>query len=228
MIGYLQGEVLDHSAGNLIVGVGDRTQWGIVGYEVAVPQNLNFQMIRPGQKIELFVYSHVREDSFDLYGFSSPAEKALFLTLLSVNGIGPKSALGMLSGVDSEQLINAIILGDKAFLTGIPGIGKKTAERIVVELKDTVQKKVEQGVFGHSFQKTAKEGLGSEDGAPSADVRSKGHSNSMIYQDAKAALIHLGYREQEVQTLLNRVLENQESLPRKAEELVRIALRQMI
>lgn len=125
MIGYLQGEILEHSDGKMLIGVGDRKQSGVVGYSVAVPQSAIYGSYLAGQMIELFVHTHVREESFDLYGFNSKFEKALFLTLLTVNGIGPKSALGILSVVEPNQLVDAIIQGDQAFLTRAPGIGKK-------------------------------------------------------------------------------------------------------
>src|SRR6185436_13942980 len=108
MIGYLQGEILEHQDGKMIIGVGDRKTTGAVGYLVSVPQSAGYGGYLPGQKIELYVYTHVREESLDLYGFSTPFEKGLFLTLLGVNGIGPKSALGLISGVEATQLVDAI------------------------------------------------------------------------------------------------------------------------
>jgi Holliday junction DNA helicase RuvA len=136
MLGYLRGQVLStpsENDGKITLGIG-APETGIVGYSVHVPRNTQYELILAGKVIELFVHTHVREDQLDLYGFSTKSEKDLFLTLLSVNGIGPKGALSILSGADTAQLVQAIVDGDKALLTKIPGIGKKTAERMVLEL----------------------------------------------------------------------------------------------
>src|SRR5690349_763374 len=105
MIGYLNGEVLEHSDGKLLVTVGDRQTSGAVGYLVSVPQNPAYASLGPGQRTELFIYTHVREDALDLFGFQTSSEKNLFCVLLEVNGIGPKSALNILSKVGLQQLI---------------------------------------------------------------------------------------------------------------------------
>ena len=126
MIGYLQGEILDISDGKVLMGVGDRLPsrtTGMVGYFVAIPLNASYGGWMLGQQVELFIHTHVREDALDLYGFATRMEKELFLTLLSVNGIGPKSALGILSGVEPGSLIDAIIHEDRAYLMQIPGFG---------------------------------------------------------------------------------------------------------
>lgn len=224
MIGYLQGEVLEHQDGKMIVGIGDRKSSGSVGYLVSIPQSAAYGGNLVGQQIELYVYTHVREDSLDLYGFGTPFEKELFMTLLSVNGIGPKSALGMISGVEASQLVDAIIHGDQALLTRIPGVGKKTAERIVVELRDSFRKKVEAGSFGRGFKtpsssKTPLSGTLLKNG--------DGVFDPSVFRDAKDALVGLGYREQDIHQLLNRVLENSEFRPSRAEELIRTALKQL-
>lgn len=211
MIGYLQGEILDHSEGKLLLGVGDPNAGGRVGYTVSVPQSPPYRGLFPGQKIELFVYTHVREEALDLYGFSTPFEKAVFLTLLTVNGIGPKGALGILTGMDPAHLLEAILEGDQASLTRAPGIGKKTAERVVVELKDVIQKK-----FGSS--------------GPSV---SSGRSEKSAFrshpgiEDAKLALIGLGYREQEVQQVLSKLLDGSQPPLNRTEDWVRSALKHL-
>src|SRR5690606_31081959 len=94
-----------------------------------------------GADCTLFVYTHVREDAMELYGFSTREEKELFLVLIGVSGIGPKAALKVLSAVPPEELIQAIVHGDRAALTRVPGIGKKTAERVVLELSDSLKKR---------------------------------------------------------------------------------------
>ncbi len=224
MIGYLQGEILEHSDGKMLIGVGDRKQSGVVGYSVAVPQSAIYGSYLAGQMIELFVHTHVREESFDLYGFNSKFEKALFLTLLTVNGIGPKSALGILSVVEPNQLVDAIIQGDQAFLTRAPGIGKKTAERVVVELRDSIKKKVDLGILA----KTSKSKNSSQNSLEGDGVKGlENTTDTSVVRDAKAALLNLGYREQDIQQLLNQVLNDSELPPKRAEDLIRTALRQL-
>jgi holliday junction DNA helicase RuvA len=225
MIGYIQGEILDHFDGKILIGIGDRqNSSGRVGYSVSVPQSPEYGAFLTGQKVELFVYTHVREDQLELYGFTSRSEKALFLTLLSVSGIGPKSALGILSGMDTGQLIEAIIQGEPALLTRVPGIGKKTAERVVVELRDSIKKKWEAGVFS---EKTPGKEIQKPSVMAGAHKNPNTLSDSHLIQDAKAALLGLGYREQDIHPLLKRTLENVDPRPQKVEDLIRAALRQL-
>jgi len=216
MIGYLMGEVLENAEGKLLIGVGDRKCGSMVGYSVSVPFNASYGDFCSTKKIELFVYTHVREEAFDLYGFQTQVEKTLFLTLLSVNGIGPKSALGILSAVEPNHLIQAIIQGDQVYLTQIPGIGKKTAERVVVELRDSVKKKVEQGLF-----------VVAQDSSR-ASLLSKDSIENALLREAKEALIGLGYREQEVHQWLARVMKDESFQPKKTEDVIRVALRQLV
>jgi Holliday junction DNA helicase RuvA len=218
MIGYLQGEILEQDDGKILVGIGDSKSLGRVGYLVSVPGSANYGAYTVGQSVQLFVYTHVREEALDLYGFTTQQEKALFLTLLGVNGIGPKSALGILSRVEPLDLIDAIVQEDQALLTRIPGIGKKTAERVVVELKDTVRKKLEAGVFSKRTR---------DDGNRGKVGRSEKLESASAFEDAKAALVGLGYRESDIHQLLNRVLDTTEPRPLKTEDLIRSALRQL-
>src|SRR3954454_8889373 len=134
MIGYLRGEVLEHTEGRMLFLVAG------VGYAVSVPTRSSYFSFAPGFATDLHIHTHVREDALDLYGFSSRVEKEIFLTLLTVNGVGPKMALGILSRVEPDELIRAVVEGDKDSLTRVPGIGKKTAERVVLELSDKMRK----------------------------------------------------------------------------------------
>ncbi|MEO5969711.1 MAG: Holliday junction branch migration protein RuvA [Bdellovibrionia bacterium] len=221
MIGYLRGEILESSEGKMLVGIGDSAGSGVVGYSVCVPQSHRYESELPGRTIELFVHTHVREEAFDLYGFNSQMEKSLFLTLLSVNGIGPKSALGILSAVESSQLVDAIVKGDQALLSSISGIGKKTAERLVLELRDKVKKKLDSGAL---------KGLASSS-KDTAGGRLKGDydaNTSDMLRDAKSALVGLGYREMDVQLLLTQVVENSEIPFKKPEDLIRSALKRLV
>ena len=223
MIGYLQGEVLEHSDGRVLIGVGDRKAFGAVGYVVAIPQTSDYGFFSIGQMIELFIHTQVREDALDLYGFKSVSEKNLFLMLLTVNGIGPKSALGILSAVEPASLLDSILQDDQDSLKKIPDIGKKTAERVVVELRDTVKKRIDQGAFD-SLLKQSRNSLGAENARPA----SGSPAVSSLVKDAKAAVVGLGYKDHEAQQLLDKALQNKQYRPKGPEDLIRTVLRQLV
>ncbi len=130
MIAYLKGTLLEKSPSRLIVNVTG------VGYDVQVPLSTFYTLGETGSEIALRVHTHVREEVIALYGFATPLEQQLFEKLIGISGIGPKLALAVLSGIEPVDLIRAIRLQDVARLTAIPGVGKKTAERIGLELKD--------------------------------------------------------------------------------------------
>jgi len=130
MIGFLRGRIADKQLNTLIVDVQG------VGYEVHVPLSTFYDAGDQGAEITLRIHTHVREDALQLYGFLTELERQLFERLISVSGIGPKLAIAVLSGMDSRDLLACVQRGDVARLTGIPGIGKKAAERIVLELRD--------------------------------------------------------------------------------------------
>lgn len=110
-----------------------------VGYEVWAPLFTIYALGDPGAKVSLRIHTHVREDAFQLFGFASDLEQNLFERLISVSGVGPKLALAVLSGIEPQELVRAIRSNDLAKLTGIPGVGRKTAERLVVDLKDRLK-----------------------------------------------------------------------------------------
>jgi holliday junction DNA helicase RuvA len=130
MIAFLRGRVLDKQPNRLVIDVNG------VGYELYVPLSTYYDIGDVGTEIVLRVHTHVREDALQLYGFLTTLEQQLFERLIAINGIGPKLAVSVLSGIDSNELVTSIQRADVARLTRIPGIGKKTAERIVLELKD--------------------------------------------------------------------------------------------
>src|SRR5437870_12376119 len=130
MIAHLRGRILEKHPNRLVVDVNG------VGYDVFVPLSTFYGLGDPGADIALRVHTHVREDALTLYGFATLLEQQLFERLIGVSGIGPKLALAVLSGIEPQELIRAIERGDLARLTAIPGVGKKTSERIVLELKD--------------------------------------------------------------------------------------------
>jgi len=130
MIALLRGSLADKNANRLIVDVNG------VGYEVLVPLSTFYVIGVPGTIVTLRIHTHVREDVIALYGFATKLEQDLFERLIGINGVGPKLALAVLSGIEPSELIRAVRVQDVARLTSIPGVGKKTAERISLELKD--------------------------------------------------------------------------------------------
>ena len=237
MIGYLYGEILENQDGKMLVGIGERKSFGgeiqggragMVGYSVTVPQSPAYPLLGVGSWIELYIYTHVREDSLDLYGFSSVFEKSVFLSLLNVNGIGPKSALTILSAADPRTLLEAIVRGDQAFLTHLPGIGKKTAERVVVELKDSLKKKLDAGFFGNSLgQRSTGIALGAGKNSSHEISSHLGNVEEALLRDAKDALLNLGYRDQDVDSYVHKALHSFDTPPKKAEDLIKQILKQM-
>lgn len=220
MLGYLEGKILDFQGESLLVGVGlSDSHAGVVGYEVTTPQNRNRELLAIGNRVKLFVYTHVREDALDLYGFLSAEEKEMFLTLLSARGIGPKVALGILSHFESHDLIRVILHGEKDLLSAVPGIGKKTAERIVLELQDKLEKKIKAGVLSFYGK-----------GAVSASSKNRKdftkEQGTSIF-DAKAALLHLGYRESDVAIALDKLTQDIDLKNTTTEDVIRFALKEL-
>ena len=135
MIGYLQGKLLRITPERVLIDVSG------VGYDVNVPLSTYYEIERagPAAQVQLHIHTHVREDGIVLYGFWSEREKQLFEKLVSVNGIGPRGAQVVLSGMAPDDLVQALAQGDVARLVTIPGVGKKTAERMVLELRDKMR-----------------------------------------------------------------------------------------
>ena len=165
MIAHLRGRILEKHPNRIIVDVNG------VGYDVAVPLSTFYGLGEPGHDVMLRVHTHVREDALALYGFATTLEQDLFERMIAVSGIGPKLALAVLSGIEPQELIRAIERGDVARLTSIPGVGKKTSERIVLELKDRLPR-------AQSAAMTA------DRGEPSAPP---------LRDDLLSALVNLGY-----------------------------------
>ena len=129
MIGQLNGILLEKNPLQVLVDCGG------VGYEVYVPMSTFYQLPQTGERVKLLIHFVVREDAQILYGFMTPQEKAAFKQLVKISGVGPRTALGVLSGMSVQELTQAIVTQESARLTKIPGIGKKTAERLLLELK---------------------------------------------------------------------------------------------
>ena len=167
MISHLRGRLLEKHPNRVIIDIQG------VGYEAHVPLSTFYGLGEPGAEVALRVHTHVREDALLLFGFATLLELQLFERLISVSGIGPKLALAVLSGIEPNELVAAVKQGDIARLTRIPGIGKKTAERIGLELKDKLAAFVPA------------ETAGSDAGAaPAADS---------VRTDVLSALMNLGY-----------------------------------
>jgi len=130
VIAHLRGQILSKTPNSVVV------ECGGVGYELAISVATYSEIGGEGKEAKLHVHTHVREDALALFGFAELQEKRLFEKLLTISGIGPKLAITVLSGINAERLVGAIRAGDHATLTKIPGIGKKTADRVVLELKD--------------------------------------------------------------------------------------------
>jgi Holliday junction DNA helicase RuvA len=170
-----------------------------VGYDVLVPLSTIYALGEPGDRVTLRVHTHVREDALQLFGFGTELEQALFERLISVSGIGPKLAIAVLSGIEPPELVRAIGQSDVARLTRIPGVGRKTAERLVVELRD----RLPQLAGGPAADTTA----------PHDDVR----------DDVLSALANLGYQRASAEKAVDKVLARAES--REFEAVLREALR---
>lgn len=214
MLSYLSGVIKDRQNGEMILAVGSEGQ-GWVGYQVRTPDHPRYDVFIAGEKAEVFIYSHIREDAFDLFGFLSVAEKNFFTTLLSVSGVGPKLALTLLSHADSATLIEMILSEDKAALTGISGVGKKTAERMVLELKDVIQKKLALGLYGKTSN------------AQSTANPSGGIAMNALFIEAYLALQGLGYKEVQAKQMVERALKKDVSLSvtgARVEDIIKHAL----
>jgi Holliday junction DNA helicase RuvA len=165
VIAHLRGRLFEKHPNRIIVDVGG------VGYEVLVPLSTFYGLGDPGGEVALRIHTHVREDALMLYGFATALEQDLFERLISISGIGPKVGLAVLSGIEPLELMSAIERSDLARLTAIPGVGKKTSERIVVELKDRLPR-VPVAAAGAA-------------GAAAA--------GSLVRDDLLSALLNLGY-----------------------------------
>lgn len=193
MIGYLKGTITHLVTDHCFIDVQG------VGYRVFIP-GATRQKLSIGKVSSLFTHMHVREDAILLYGFYTEDEYDLFLTLTSINGIGPKVAMGILSAIDPKQFCLAISTKNIGMLTKLPGIGKKTAERMLLELKDKIGPITDDGVTDLTVN------------VASGD----------IVEEGIQALIALGYNQNEIMPIVKRIGKNVESV----ESLIKLALRE--
>ena len=197
MFYYLNGIVAETGANLAVIDCGG------VGYACATT-NYTISQLQRGEKAKLYTYLHVREEVFELYGFASQSELNSFKMLLGVAGVGPKAALAILSATTPDQLALAIVTGDEKSLTSAQGIGKKIAQRIILELKDKLSK--EQNSFSSNGVSTS--------------VSARNDKSS----EAAAALAVLGYTSQDISVALKGV--DVDALP--LEEIIRQALKRMV
>ena len=200
MFYYVHGTVAETGPNLAVIDCGG------VGYACATT-NYTLSQLKKGERAKLYTYLHVREEIFELYGFSSQAELNSFKMLIGVSGVGPKAALAVLSSTSPQNLALSIVTGDEKALTAAPGIGKKIAQRIILELKDKLAK--EQSSF------TVQGG-----GSGAAPMPLGGSKSG----EAAAALAVLGYGSQEISTALKGI--DMDALP--LEEIIRQALKKMV
>lgn len=199
MIAYLAGKLLEKQANTVIVDVGG------IGYEVTIPLSTFYEIGEIDSEISLRIYTHVREDTLQLFGFKSEREKQLYLKLISVQGIGAKSGITMLSGMSADEIIVAIRTDNLARLTSIPGVGRKTAERLVIELRDKL----------NDLSSTATQQQLSATGGASVSV-------DAVYEDALSALTNLGYQRNAAEKTLKQAV--QEGTEMSVQKLLRRSL----
>lgn len=199
MIALLSGKIALKSPDAVILDVNG------VGYRVQIPFSTYFALPEEGSPLSLHIHTNVKEDAIHLYGFLTPEEKQFFQLLLGVSGVGPKLARDILSNIQPDELAGALARGDLARLSAIPGIGKKSAERLVLELKDKV---VKMGLVPEKQQGAGK-------GRPAQSVR----------DDVASALVNLGYKEAVVSKVLAELDLDQDT---PMEAVLKIALKRLM
>ncbi len=204
MIAHLSGTLLSKHTTNVILDVGG------VGYEVTIPLSTFYDLEDAGANVQLRIYTHVREDTLQLYGFRTVREREVFLQLISVSGIGPRLGITMLSGLSADEIIVSIRSNNLARLTSIPGVGKKTAERLVVELRDKI---------GSLSATAAGEGT-------TADATAGGPpSEGTMRDDALSALVNFGYQRSAAEKAIAAAMSENGDL--SVEEILRRSLRSL-
>jgi Holliday junction DNA helicase RuvA len=199
MIAFLRGRLLRKAPGRLVVDVQG------VGYDVHVPLSSYYETGEPGAEVALRIHTHVREDTLQLYGFVTELEQDVFGHLITITGIGPKLAVSVLSGIEPRDLVSAVQRGDVARLTRVPGIGRKTAERMVLELKDRLDSV----------------------GVPMADAAGAPIEGDRLRDDMLSALQNLGYHRPLAEKAVEAVLSSG-GPPLSLEQALRGALRELM
>jgi Holliday junction DNA helicase RuvA len=181
MIALIKGKIAYKGISNVVVD----TQG--VGYRIFIPLTTFYELPESGQMVTLHIHTNVKQDAINLFGFYTLQERDLFQLMISVSGIGPKIAMNILSGISANDLLQAISSGDLGKLVSIPGVGKKMAERLILELKEKVIKKM------------------IAENIPAADTEHK--ASEIVKEDALSALVNLGYKSNVAKDALDRVLQ---------------------
>ena len=205
MIGRLKGHILEKQPPMLLIDVGG------VGYEVLAPMSTFYALPETGPAV-LYTHLSISENSQQLFGFADIQERALFKQLIKVSGVGPKMALAVLSGMEPDTVVTAILENNITALTRVPGVGKKTAERLVIEMRDRVK----------DWQLPANPAASSDTSLGHAAMQ----SSSAIVAEAESAMIALGYKPVEASKAINSIMKAHEVT--RSEELIRLALRSML
>jgi holliday junction DNA helicase RuvA len=195
VIAHISGTLAQKIPGEVVIDVAG------VGYQIFIPLSVFYRLPEIGAPLSLQIYTHVREDALQLFGFQDLGDKQLFLLLLGVSGIGPKLAVNILSGIASDELSRALKEGDQVRLMAIPGVGRKLAERMIVELKD-------------KFASLA----------PTGPESAKIEGGSQLLSDAVSALVNLGYKRPEAEKIVREVLRRGE---RSLENVLKESLRRV-
>lgn len=198
MISTLSGKITQKDANNVVVEVGG------VGFEMMVPLSTYQSLPEPGADVRLFTYLHVREDILKLYGFSSDEERQIFKLLISISGVGPSTGMSILSGMTVRELKRAITYEDQRSLSAVPGIGKKTAQRLIVELKEKINTMAVP--IDLNRLEPADQDLG-------------------MFNDAMGALTSLGIKPQAARTAIDKVIKEEGREKLTVQELIRKAIK---
>lgn len=201
MIAFLSGKLIEKQANSVIIDVSG------VGYEVSIPLSTFYELGEVGTDVSLRIFTYVREDALQLFGFKTTRERELYLKLISVQGVGAKSGITMLSGMSADEIIAAIRTDNLAKLTAIPGVGRKTAERLVIELRD----KVGELASGVSADVSM---------AAGAAIGGEG-----VFDDALSALVNLGYKKDAGEKALQQAVKDGTEL--NVQKLLRAALQRL-
>ncbi|MGQ9695070.1 MAG: Holliday junction branch migration protein RuvA [Thermodesulfobacteriota bacterium] len=194
MIAQIRGQLIEKNPGSIIIETNG------VGFQVFISLHTFYDLPEIDQPVRIYTYTHVREDALQLYGFSTLLERELFQILLSVSGIGPKLALNILSGISASVLLKSLSMGDSNRLLSIPGVGRKMAERMILDLREKVAKLELRPAL----------------------LPSRNRVPDQISEDVVSALINLGYKKNEAEQAVKKVLAGKEE--KKLEEVLKDSL----
>ncbi|OED50562.1 Holliday junction DNA helicase RuvA [Endozoicomonas sp. (ex Bugula neritina AB1)] len=203
MIGKIKGYLLEKQPPYLLVDAGG------VGYEIEAPMSVFYRLPEVGVEVSFYTHFVVREDAQLLYGFSTREERELFRTLIKVNGVGPKLGLTLLSGIDADTFVRCVSENDSATLVKLPGVGKKTAERLIIEMKDKLDRWQSAPLL---------------DGKPMVVGGEMAEASRDTEQEAVSALVALGYKPQDASKVIGKIFVE----GMKAEDIIRQSLKSMI